>query len=185
MTEKIKVTASIAIQLETGLTPKGRPAHRTTYLHNMRSDLTDAEVMHLVDTVRPLLAYPISNVRLVVKSVNTVWSAKNEAEKQAMAEPAAKSTAAPKPVVERTLKNGVKEETITTTLVGECSDTGAEEIPVPEELMQAFAAHGLLVEGAPITAQQPKQQEQKLTRAERRQLEREEEKARRKNHSVA
>lgn len=59
-----------------GKTAKGRPAHKTTSLNGLRPDITQEELLALVEVIRPMLEHPISNVNLVMQTVNSVWSNK-------------------------------------------------------------------------------------------------------------
>jgi hypothetical protein len=59
------VSCRLAIQICIGHFPDGRERHRTFSLKDVKPDATDAALMRVVRAIEPLLAYPITKVRLV------------------------------------------------------------------------------------------------------------------------
>jgi hypothetical protein len=55
----------------------GRERHRTFSLKDIRPDADDDALMSVVRTIEPLLAYPITKVRLIVKKRRVLFDVKS------------------------------------------------------------------------------------------------------------
>ena len=63
------VTCRLAIKVCIGQTPGGRPSHRTFSIKGINPDADMTALASLVRLIAPILAYPITQVRLVTKKV--------------------------------------------------------------------------------------------------------------------
>ncbi|MDR1376269.1 MAG: hypothetical protein LBJ22_02065 [Synergistaceae bacterium] len=74
-----KITCRLAIQVCIGLTPGGRLSHRTFSVKGIRPDADMSALAAFVrDAVAPILAYPITKVRLVTKKVRVLFDFRKE-----------------------------------------------------------------------------------------------------------
>lgn len=76
----ITTTARLAMQMEVGLTPKGKVAHRTTSF-SVRPDLSTEDAREVVAAFQLLVEFPITSARLIVKDVNRIWDPEMRKEK--------------------------------------------------------------------------------------------------------
>jgi hypothetical protein len=71
------VSCRLAIQICIGHFPDGRERHRTFSLKDVKPDATDAALMRVVRAIEPLLACPITKVRLIIKRKRVLFDAES------------------------------------------------------------------------------------------------------------
>ena len=100
MSYREKISCRVAIQMCIGHFPDGRERHRTFSLWNVRPDASPEAIMKIVRVLEPLLAFPITRVRKIVKTTRVLFS---EEQPVTTASPAdnrsGRETAAPVPAV--------------------------------------------------------------------------------------
>jgi hypothetical protein len=74
------ITCRLAIQLCIGRSPSGRARHRTINIKNINPNAEISALNALVRAIAPLLAYPITKVRLVTKKIRVLFDVRREAE---------------------------------------------------------------------------------------------------------
>lgn len=75
-----QITQRFAIQVETGVTPKGKPRHRTISIRDLRADISQEELTQLMTILEPMLAHPVKGAKLVTQEVRTIWQAEAPSE---------------------------------------------------------------------------------------------------------
>jgi hypothetical protein len=70
-----RVTCRLAIQMCVGYFPDGRERHRTFSIKNIDPNAEISALNALVRAIAPLLAYPITKVRLVTKKIRVLFDA--------------------------------------------------------------------------------------------------------------
>jgi hypothetical protein len=68
----VKVTCWVAIQVCVGRLPSGRDSHRTFRMKGIDPGASPEAIAEVVRALAPLLIYPITGVRKVVKTVRTM-----------------------------------------------------------------------------------------------------------------
>jgi hypothetical protein len=68
----------LAIQVCIGHTPGGRARHRTFSVKNIRPDADLSAVAALVRAIGPVLAYPITKARLIIKKVRVLFDVRKK-----------------------------------------------------------------------------------------------------------
>jgi len=74
MYQNVIVSARLAIQFLTGVTPKGRSAHRTFSMPYFKPEASSEEIIALIELMRGVFIYPITGVRLIVEKKTVVWT---------------------------------------------------------------------------------------------------------------
>lgn len=121
-----------------GKTAKGRPAHKTTSLNGLRPDITQEELLALVEVIRPMLEHPISNVNLVMQTVNSVWSNKPMDDDAELAQAiGALFEGAPQPS-----ENAEAQDTVETENVVPASAEAAAQTPQTQETSETKQESG-------------------------------------------
>ena len=69
MTYTETITCRVAIQICIGYFPDGRERHRTFSMKGIRPDARDEAIAAVVRALAPVLAYPITKVRKIIKRV--------------------------------------------------------------------------------------------------------------------
>ena len=106
------VTCRLAIQVCIGQTPGGRPSHRTFSIKGIKPDADMAALASLVRLIAPILAYPITKVRLVTKKVFRFSGASEESQEDAASPAAPLSDASPSGPAETSVFAAEKSEPI-------------------------------------------------------------------------
>jgi hypothetical protein len=67
------ITCRLAIQVRVGVTPGGRPSHRTFSIKGIKPDASISVLASLVrDAIAPLLAYPVTKARLITEKIRVL-----------------------------------------------------------------------------------------------------------------
>ncbi|MDL2298074.1 hypothetical protein LJC40_02860 [Synergistaceae bacterium OttesenSCG-928-D05] len=121
----IQIFCTLLVQIEVGLTPKNRPAHKTVRIPFIRPDATQEEIIAFIDFMRPAMAGPITGVRLETKTVTTVWTPElRDAKKQRENEGEETNTANARQVRE-----------VTQMTVGSASQTQTSQVQATNAVM--------------------------------------------------
>ncbi|MDR0764156.1 MAG: hypothetical protein LBE65_00995 [Synergistaceae bacterium] len=71
------VSCRLAVQICVGHFPDGRERHRTLSLKNIKPDADAAALITVVRAIGSLLAYPVTHVRLIIKSRRVLFDVKS------------------------------------------------------------------------------------------------------------
>lgn len=133
----IQIFCTLLVQIEVGLTPKNRPAHKTVRIPFIRPDATQEEIIAFIDFMRPAMAGPIIDVRLETKTVTTVWTPElRDAKKQRENEGEETNTANARQVRE-----------VTQMTVGSASQTQTSQVQAINAVMGVERAQAQSVMG--------------------------------------
>jgi hypothetical protein len=91
------ISCRLAIQVCIGYFPDGRERHRTFSIPNVRRDATADALAAVVRAIAPLLAYPVTKVRLVTRDRLVTKDASPVARPKETAPPDGESTASTEP----------------------------------------------------------------------------------------